>query len=155
MELTKKGKKSPDDLEPIPAPVPTKMVFDYSFEHPFKVTENDLNLYLNGSVKLENEERCKPANPSLLIPTKTDKTNTNLRIGLSAYTIETLLNSFIKFDTIKAWITHNTMDENGYIYLNTSLADPLVPFLTREYGLGNPVNVKIEVLDLGKVRLLG
>ena len=46
------------------------------------------------------------------------------------------------------------MQEGDYVYLNTSLIEAVVPFITRQYGLGNPVNLQLEVIELGKVRIV-
>ena len=48
------------------------LTFDYSLENPLTVTETAINMYVNGSVNVENKERNTPANPSVPIPTDID-----------------------------------------------------------------------------------
>ena len=127
------------DLSPI---IGSKMVlgFDHSFTvHP-KVSSEQLDLYLNGTIFDYNKGEFVPqkGNADLYLNPHTIRT---LQIDLSAYVVDSVLSTLQKDQILNLTLTNDLF--NGTFNLTTTTLNGLLPGLETKYGKDVPMSINV------------
>lgn len=136
-----------------PIPVYADWTFDWETEYRANVTDTYFQVGVKGFFFDKSKDETAQEPVGVTIPDLPDHDTTRgqkFQATVSAYSIDSLLQSWLEVGQLSAWLNATFIPANDTVQLNTVYLDELMPGIEAYYG-DLPVNIWFNITNVGDI----